>query len=138
MTIRLGSVSETARPVYRSTHTNLGGVVGGTEDQLRSSVVSRTDVADIWLVFHQNLSASKVAKLQDTAVWIEKKILWLDVSVADSLRVDVGERTEELVDVQLDLQNWHGGLHLVEVAGGPVHGFGNELEHQVEVDLIFL
>ncbi len=52
--------------------------------------------------------------------------------------MDVGERPEELVDVELDLQGRHGRLHLIEEPRGPVHRLRDELLHQVEVDLIFL
>jgi hypothetical protein len=58
--------------------------------------------------------------------------------VADALRVDVRERSEELVDVQLDFKNRHDGLHLVEVAGRTVDGFRNKFEHKVEVDFVLL
>lgn len=34
--------------------------------------------------------------------------------MTDALRVDVREGAKELVDVYLDLENGHGGLHLVE------------------------
>jgi hypothetical protein len=36
--------------------------------------------------------------------------------MADSLGVNVRERAEKLVSVDLDLQNGHCGLHLVEKA----------------------
>lgn len=62
----------------------------------------------------------------------------LDVSVADALGMDVGEGPEKLVDVQLDLENWHSGLHLVEKSRGSVDGLGDEFLHQVEIYLIFL
>lgn len=58
--------------------------------------------------------------------------------MADALRVYVGESSEELVCVQLDLEDGHGGLHLVEVARGAVDGLGDVLLDQVEVDLILL
>ena len=58
--------------------------------------------------------------------------------MADSLRVNVGERTEQLVDVELNLENGHNRLHFVEVARSAVNGLGNELEHEVEVDLVLL
>jgi len=64
--------------------------------------------------------------------------LRLDVSVADALAVDVGERAEELIYVELHLENRHGGLDFVEVAAGAVDGFRDELEDQVQVDLILL
>lgn len=58
--------------------------------------------------------------------------------MADSLGVDVGERAEKLVDVELDLENGHDGLHLVEIARSPVNGFRHELEYEVEVNFVFL
>ena len=58
--------------------------------------------------------------------------------MADALGVNVGKRAEELVDVYLDLENGHSGLHLVKEAGGPVHSFRHELEDEVKVDFFFL
>jgi hypothetical protein len=52
--------------------------------------------------------------------------------------VYVGKGAEELVDVELDFEYGHGGLHLVEVAGGAVDGLGDVLLDQVEVDLVLL
>lgn len=43
-----------------------------------------------------------------------------------------------MVDVYLDLKNGHSGLHLVEKARSAVHGLGDKLQNQVEVDLILL
>jgi len=58
--------------------------------------------------------------------------------VADTLRVDVGERPEQLVDVQLDFKYRHSGFHLVEISGCAVHGLGNKFEDEVKVNLVFL
>ncbi len=58
--------------------------------------------------------------------------------MADALRMDVGEGAEKLVNVDLDLQDWHGGLHLIEEARRPVYGFGYKFENEVEVDFLFL
>jgi hypothetical protein len=55
--------------------------------------------------------------------------LRLDVSVADALAVDVGERAEQLVDVELHLEDGHGGLEFVEVTAGAVDGLRDELEN---------
>ena len=115
---------------------NFGGVICSAKDQLRCTVVPRADVRHVWLVLNQNLGASKIAQFEHTSRWIQQKILWLDVSVADPLRVDISERAEELVDVQLDFENGHDRLHLVEVARGPVDSLWNEFEHEVEVHFI--
>lgn len=66
-------------------YTNLSSVVGGAEDKLRGSIVSRADVRDIGLVLHENLCASEIAELQYTAGWIQEQILGLDVSMAYAL-----------------------------------------------------
>lgn len=58
--------------------------------------------------------------------------------MADSLRVDVREGAEELVDVELHFEDRHGGLHLVEEAGCPVDGFGDVFLNQVQIHLILL
>jgi hypothetical protein len=76
--------------------TNIGGVVGGTKDQLWSSVVSRADVADIWLASNENLGGSEITQHEDTGGGIEEEVLGFNVSVADSDRMDVGQRSEKL------------------------------------------
>lgn len=58
--------------------------------------------------------------------------------MADSLRVDIRERAEELVDIKLDFQNRHRGLHLVKVPRSTVNRFWNKLEYQVQVQFILL
>lgn len=58
--------------------------------------------------------------------------------MADALGVDVGESAEELVDIELDFEVWHGGLHLIEISRGPVDSFGDVFLNQVEVDFILL
>jgi hypothetical protein len=52
--------------------------------------------------------------------------------------VDVGERAEELVDVELDFQYWHDRLELIEVPGSTIDGLGDVFEDQVEIDFVFL
>jgi hypothetical protein len=119
-------------------HTNLGGVVRCAEDQLGCAVVSGADVRHIGLVLYEDLCAAEIAKLEDTGCRVQKQVLRLDVSVADPLRVDVGEGAEKLVDVELDLKDRHDRLHLVEVARSAVDSLGDELEHEVQVDLVLL
>jgi len=49
-------------PLYELVElTNIGHVVGGTEDQLWSSVVSRADIADIWFTRDQDLGGTEIA-----------------------------------------------------------------------------
>ncbi len=58
--------------------------------------------------------------------------------MANPLGVDVGQRAEKLVDVDLDFQDRHRGLHLVEETRGTVNGLWDKFEYQVQVDLVFL
>ncbi len=58
--------------------------------------------------------------------------------MTDALRVDVCQGAEELIDVELDFEDGHDSLHLVEISGGAVHGFGDVFEDEVQVDFVFL
>ena len=124
--------------LFQNTRTDLCGVICCSEYQLWRSVVAGADVRDVRLVFHQDLRASKIAQLQHACARIEQEVLGFDISMADALRVDVGERAEQLVDVELDFQNRHGGLHLVEVPRSAIHGLRYELQDKVEIHLVFL
>ena len=53
-------------------HTNLGSVICGAKYKLGSSVVSRTDIRDIGLIFDENLCAPEVAQFQYTAGWVQE------------------------------------------------------------------
>lgn len=118
--------------------TNLGRVVGGTEYEFGCAIISRTDVGDVGLILHQNLCATEVAQLENTRVGVKEQVLGLDIAMADALGVDIGQGSEKLVDEQLDLENWHGSLHLVEEARRTIDRFRHKLLYQVQVDLIFL
>ena len=118
--------------------TNLRGIVRSSEDELGRPVVSRADVRDVRLVLHQNLCTSEVAELEDASARVEEQILRLDVAMADTLGMDVCQSSEKLLDVQLDLENWHRRLHLVEEPRGAVNSLWHKLLYQVEVYLIFL
>lgn len=67
-----------------TTLTDIGGVVGGSEDELGSSVVARTNVRDVGLALYQVLGAAKVAQFEDARFRVEQQILRLYVPVADT------------------------------------------------------
>ena len=118
--------------------TDLCCIVGRAKNQLGGSVVTRANIRDVWLIFYQDFCATKVTKLQNASARVQQKILWLDVAMADALRVYVCKGTEELVDVKLDFENWHGCLHLVEVSGSPVDSLWDVFLYEIEVDFILL
>ena len=51
--------------------------------------------------------------------------------MAYSLGMYVCKRAEQLIYVDLNLQDRHGGFHFVEEARGTVDGFRNELQHEI-------
>ena len=118
--------------------TNFCGVVRGTEDEFGCPIIPGADIRHVGLVLHQYLGATEIAEFQDARVGVEEEVLGLDVSVADALRMDVGEGAEQLVDIQLHLEGRHRGLHLVEKARRSIDCLGNEFLHEVEVDFVFL
>jgi len=118
--------------------TDFGCVVGRTENEFGRPVIPGADIGHIRLVLYQNLCASEIAQLQHTTAGVEEEVLRLDVAMADALRVDVGQSAKQLVDIKLDLQDGHGGLHFIEEPRGPVHRLRYELLYQVEVHFIFL
>lgn len=119
-------------------HTNLCGVVCSSKDQFRCTIVTGANVRDVGFILDKDLGTSKIAELQHASARVEKKILRLDITVADALRVDVGKSSEQLVGVEFDLKHGHCGLHFVEVARGTIDGLRDKFEDQVQVDFIFL
>lgn len=118
--------------------TDLRCVVGRAKDQLGRPVVARANVGDIGLVFDQNLGGAEITQFEDAGVGVQQKVLRFNVTVTDSLRVDVGKRSEQLVDVEFDLQHGHCGLQFVEIARCAVHRLWDIFEDEVEIHFIFL
>ena len=118
--------------------TDVGRVVRCPKDELWRAVVAGTDVADVGLASNKDLRGAKIAELEDARSRVEKEVLRLDIAVANADGVDVHERAEELVHVELDLQHRHGLLELGVVPAGAVHGLWDIFEHKIEVHFVFL
>ena len=118
--------------------TDLGCVIGRAKDQFRRSVVPGADVRNVRFILDQDLGAAKIAELEHSGGRIEQEILRLDIPMADSHGVNVGEGAKELVDVNFDFQDWHRRLHLVEEPGGAINGLRYEFENKVEIDFLLL
>ena len=58
--------------------------------------------------------------------------------MAYTLGMNIRQGTKELIDVNLDLKDRHGRLHLIEKARRAVNRLRHEFEHQVQVHFIFL
>mmetsp|Transcript_15888 Transcript_15888/g.18402 ORF Transcript_15888/g.18402 Transcript_15888/m.18402 type:complete len:329 (-) Transcript_15888:80-1066(-) len=113
-------------------------VVGAAEDQLGRAVVARADVRHVGLALDQLLGRAEVAQLQDVRGRVHQQVLRLDVAVADAQRVDVRQRPEHLVRVELHEQDRHALLHLHVVPHDPVDGLGDVVHDHVEVDFVRL
>jgi hypothetical protein len=68
---------------------------------------------------------------------IAKDVLGLDISMADSLSVDVGNRTHELIGVEFDNEVWHFLLHFEVLLHYTVGGIGNVVHHHIQVDFFW-
>ena len=90
---------------------DVGAVVCVAENELRSAVVPRANVAYIGLALDELFGGTEVAKLEDVALGVDEDVLRLDVSVANALGVNVGDRAQQLVAVQLDEQVRHHLFH---------------------------
>jgi hypothetical protein len=82
--------------LVQGTLTDVGSVVGSTEDQFWRSVVPRTDVADIRLSRYQNLGRSKVAELENSGCGIQQQVLGLDITMTYPDGVDISKRSQKL------------------------------------------
>ena len=118
--------------------TDVGRVVRRAKDELGRTVVAGADVADVGLACDEDLGRAEVTEFEDAGGGVKEEVLRLDVAMADADGVNVHERTEELVHIQLDLEHGHGLLELGIVPAGTVHGLWDVFEHKVEVHFIFL
>ena len=122
----------------RGPDVDVGGVVGGAEDELGGAVVARADVGHVGLAGDQDLGGAEVAELEDAGGGVEEEVLGLDVAVAYADGVYVGKRAHELVHIELDLEGGHGLLELDVVPAGAVDGLWDVFEYKIEVYFVFL
>lgn len=101
------------------------------KNQLRGSVVPGANVSDVGVWSSELLGWSEVTQNCPLVVEVDEDILGLDVSVADPLTVNVSQRFQDLVGVELD-QNVRSCL-----SGSPVipddfvESVRDELHHNV-------
>jgi len=69
---------------------DVGAVVGVAEDELGRAVVAGADVADVGLTLDELLGRAKVAKLKHVGLCIAQNVLGLDVTVANTFSMDIG------------------------------------------------
>lgn len=69
---------------------------------------------------------------------VTQNVLRLNVSMTDSLGVNVGNGSEKLITVEFDNQIWHHLLHLQIILHHSVSSVLNIIHHHVQVYLIWL
>ena len=82
-----------------------------------------------------DLGGAKVAELELVGLGVDEQVLRLDVAVAHTHGVDVGEGTAHLEHVQLHKQHRHALPALTVVLANAENGLRDKLQHQVEVHL---
>ena len=71
-------------------------------------------------------------------VHIAQDVLWLDVSVANTLSMDIGDRSHELIRVELHDQIRNFLLHFVELLHHSIGSVRDIVHHHIEVNFIRL
>ena len=74
---------------------------------------------------------SKVNELENATIRVDQKILWFYVSVTNAQRMDVSQRSEQLVHIEPDHEGRYRLLWLRVVSRQTVDRLRNELEHQI-------
>ena len=69
---------------------------------------------------------------------VAQNVLWLDVSMTNSLSVNIGNRPHKLIRVQLYYQIWNHLLHLEVLLHHSICCIRNVVHNDVEVNLIRL
>lgn len=107
-----------------------------SKDELRGPVVPGTDVRHARLSGLQFLCRTEVTQLQNVRFLVHKQVLGLYISVAHSDSVDVANRPEHLVSVQLHKKSRHVLLFLVVVPHNSVNSIWDVVHNDIEVDLV--
>lgn len=74
------------------------------KDNLRRPVISGTNVLDVGFSTHQPLATAKVTQLDGKGLVVDEQVVWLDVSVANILCMQVFQCPKELKHAQLHTQ----------------------------------
>lgn len=70
------------------------------------------------------------------AVWVDKKVLRLDVTMTDSKGMNVCEGSKSLICIKLDKNHWHLLLHLVIVLQDSEYSLWHVIHHDIQVNFI--
>ena len=117
---------------------NIGSIIRITEDKLRSPVISRTYVGNIWLSKDELLCTTEVTQLEHVGLHITENVLRLDISVTNTFGVNICNRSHQLVGVQLHNQVWYLLLHFEVLFHYSIGSVGNKVHDNVKIDFFGL
>lgn len=117
---------------------NICSVIRITENKLRSPVVSRTYVGNVWLSKDELLCTTEVTKLEHVGLHITENVLWLDISVTNALGVNICDGSHQLVGIKLHNQVWNLLLHFEVLFHYSIGSVGNEVHDDVKIDFFGL
>ena len=69
---------------------------------------------------------------------INEQVLWLNVSMADTLSVNIGDRPHQLIRIELDYQIGNHLLHFEVLLHDAIGCIRDVVHYDVEVDLVGL
>jgi len=108
------------------------------KDKFRSSIVSWTDVGDVWFIWIEFLGWSKITQLKKVGAGIYQQVLWLNISVTNTERMNISQRSEHLIRIQFN-QNIRNSLFSFSVIShNLVEGFRNEIHNNIQKYFILL
>lgn len=85
-------------------------IICGAKNKFWCSIISWTNIAHIYFIFHESLSWAEITNFKLMCIWMNEEILWLNVSMAYTKSMDICECPETLIGIKFN-QN-HGYFFL--------------------------
>lgn len=82
--------------------------------------------------------ATKVTQFQNSRCRVQKQVLRFDVAVTNPKRMNISQTSKQLIHVQFNVTDWDSLLVFTIMTRNFVHGLRNILQHQIQINLIFL
>ena len=119
-------------------HINSGSVIRVSKNQLWCSVIPRANIRYIWLTLHELLSTSEITELKDVRLGIAKDVLGLDISMANTFGVNVGNGPHELIGIELNNERWDHLLHFEVLLHYSVGRVRDVVHDHIQVNFVWL
>ena len=108
-----------------------GGVIRIAKDKLRRTIVAGTDVTYVWLTRNELFGTTEVAQFEDVASVVAEDVLRLNIPMAYTFRMDVGDRAHQLVRIKFDDQVGNHCLALEVLLHHTISGIRNVVHNDI-------